>query len=166
MENQAYHIQALLADELDICKDKGNSQADNHIKKIQDAYKINHLDIKQLMITDKGKQIQDEEVFLYKLYDISSKSSQPKIPKPALIQDKINNLEKHMQSPVKTILFYLPSHYKYLKPKEEQDKQYWNEVAIEFLKQKHNANTTRRGFTIKMYIGEPPHEPYFVTLTL
>jgi len=85
MENQAYHIQALLADELDTCKDKGNSQADNHIKKIQDTYKINYLDIKQLMIIDKEKQIQDEEVFLYKLYDISSKSSQPKIPEPALI---------------------------------------------------------------------------------
>ena len=114
MENQAYHIQVLLADELDTCKDKGNSQANNHIKKIQDVYKINYLNIKQLMIIDKGKQIQDKEVFLYKLYDISSKSSQPKIPELALIQDKINNLKKYMQSPVKTILFYLSSHYKYL----------------------------------------------------
>ena len=49
------------------------------------------------MIIDKGKQIQDEEVFLYKPYDISSKSSQPKILKPAFIQDEINNLEKHMK---------------------------------------------------------------------
>jgi len=114
MENQAYHIQVLLADELDTCKDKENSQADNHIKKIQDVYKINYLNIKQLMIIDKGKQIQDKEVFLYKLYDISSKSSQPKIPELVLIQDKINNLKKYMQSPVKTILFYQSFHYKYL----------------------------------------------------
>jgi len=53
MENQAHHIQALLADELDICKGKENSQADDHIKKIQDTYKINHLDIKQPIIIDK-----------------------------------------------------------------------------------------------------------------
>jgi len=69
------------------------------------------------MIIDKGKQIQDKEVFLYKSYDISSKSSQYKISEPAFIQDEINNLEKHikfMQSPVKTIPFYPPPHYKSL----------------------------------------------------
>ena len=38
MENQAHHIQSLLADELDRCKGKGNSQVDDHIKKIQNAY--------------------------------------------------------------------------------------------------------------------------------
>ena len=40
IENQVYHIQSLLADELDRCKSKGNSYADNHIKKIQVIYKI------------------------------------------------------------------------------------------------------------------------------
>jgi len=38
MESQAYHIQVLLANELDICKGKGNPQANEYIKKIQDAY--------------------------------------------------------------------------------------------------------------------------------
>jgi len=38
MENQAHHIQALLANELDKCKGKGNIQVDNHIKTIQEAY--------------------------------------------------------------------------------------------------------------------------------
>ena len=40
MENQVYHIQSLLADELDRCKSKGNFYADNHIKKMQVIYKI------------------------------------------------------------------------------------------------------------------------------
>jgi len=31
MENQPHHIQTLLADELDRCKGKENSQANNHI---------------------------------------------------------------------------------------------------------------------------------------
>jgi len=47
-----------------------------HIKKIQDVYKNDHL---EPMIIDKKKKkedrVQDKEVFLYKQYDISSKSS-------------------------------------------------------------------------------------------
>ena len=38
MENQVYHIQSLLVDELNRCKDKGNSYTDNYIKEIQDTY--------------------------------------------------------------------------------------------------------------------------------
>ena len=53
------------------------------------------------MIIDKEKQkeerIQDKIVFLYKLYDISLKSSQPKTPELVFIQDEVNNLEKHMK---------------------------------------------------------------------
>ena len=39
MENQTYHIQKLLADELDNCKGKGNNYVKGHIKKIQNTYK-------------------------------------------------------------------------------------------------------------------------------
>jgi len=34
MENQAYHIQMLLVDELDNCKEKGNMYTDKYIKEI------------------------------------------------------------------------------------------------------------------------------------
>ena len=34
MENQAYHIQILLVNELDNCKGNGNIYADEHIKEI------------------------------------------------------------------------------------------------------------------------------------
>ena len=74
-----------------------------------------------MMIIDKGKQkenqVQDKEVFLYKPYDISLKSSKSKILKPTFVQDKVNNLEKYMkflQAPVKTTLFYPLLYYKFL----------------------------------------------------
>jgi len=38
MENQVYHIQKLLADELDNCKEKVNDYTEGHIKEIQDTY--------------------------------------------------------------------------------------------------------------------------------
>ena len=63
----------------------------------------------------KQNEIKDKEVFLYKPYNISSKSSKPKIPEPTFVQDKVNNLDKYlkyMQSPVKTMLFYPLPNYK------------------------------------------------------
>ena len=64
------------------------------------------------------------------------------------------------------MLFYLLPYYKALWPQGEQDEQYWNEIAIKFLKQKHSTDTTRKEFLIEMYIGGPLHEPYFIVLTL
>jgi len=34
------------------------------------------------------------------------------------------------------------------------------------LKKKHNADITRKGFLIEMYIEGLSHEPYFIPLTL
>ena len=34
MENQVYHIQKLLVDELDNCKEKGNNYGEGYIKEI------------------------------------------------------------------------------------------------------------------------------------
>ena len=62
--------------------------------------------------------------------------------------------------------FYPPPHYKLLKPQVEQYKQYWNEITIAFLEQKHNANIMRKGFPIEMYMDNLPHELYFIVLTL
>jgi len=71
------------------------------------------------MIINKEKQredvIQDEEVFLYKLYTISLESSKPKTPELIFIQEEVYNLKKvlkTLQSLIKTISFFLPSHYK------------------------------------------------------
>ena len=46
IENQVYHIQKLLVDELDNCKEKGNKYTEEHIKEIQDAYKQENIEIK------------------------------------------------------------------------------------------------------------------------
>ena len=89
IENKAYHIQTLLADELDKCKGKGNTYAEKHIKEIQDAYKQEDPRVKQLIIVDKEEQqkdqIQDKEVFLYKSYNILLKSSKTKTSEPTFI---------------------------------------------------------------------------------
>ena len=61
--------------------------------------------------------------------------------------------------------FYSPPHYKLLQPQEEQNEQYWNEIAVVFLEKKHNTDTTRKGFPIKMYTEGPPYELYFIALT-
>jgi len=42
MEKQAYHIQVLLADKLDQCKDKGDEWVKEIIKIIQEAYQESH----------------------------------------------------------------------------------------------------------------------------
>ena len=95
MKNQLYHIQVLLVDELDNCTGKENIYTDRHIKKIQDAYRQEDQKMKKSMVNSKGKQIQDEEVFLYKLYDVSP--SRLKTLEPIFIQDEIDNLEKYMK---------------------------------------------------------------------
>jgi len=46
IENQVYHIQKLLVDELDNCKEKGNKYTEEYIKEIQDAYKQENIEIK------------------------------------------------------------------------------------------------------------------------
>jgi len=62
------------------------------------------------------------------------------------MQEKINNLEKvlkTLQSLTKTILFLLLSHYKTIQQNEEKDIQYWKEIIAEFIKQKHNSDTSQ-----------------------
>jgi len=73
---------------------------------------------------------------------------------------------KFLQSPVKIVLFHIPPYYKSLQLKGKQDKPYWNEITIEFFKQKYNADETKQDFSIKIYMGGLPHKPYFIVLIL
>jgi len=68
---------------------------------------------------------------------------------------------KFIQALIQTTPFYLSPHYKSLRLQGEQDKQYWKEIAIAFLKKKHNADITRKSFPIEMYMGGLSYEPYF-----
>ena len=54
MENQAYHIQKLLANELNSYKRKQNEYAKGHIKERQDTYKQEGITIKKQDV--KGEQ--------------------------------------------------------------------------------------------------------------
>ena len=129
--------------------------------------------IHQTINIDKEKQkegiVQDKEVLLYKLYNIFSEDSWPKILEPILIQEEANNLDKILkifQVPMKMIPFYPPPQYKTLQWNSKQNKQYWKEIAAEFIKQKHNTNMSRRGFPIEMFTGGLLHELFFITLIL
>ena len=53
MENQAYHIQTLLVDELDSCKGKGKVYTEEYIKEIQDIYKQDNIEIKKPRVDNK-----------------------------------------------------------------------------------------------------------------
>jgi len=79
MEKQAYHIQTLLVNGLERCKGKGDKQIEAYIKEIQEAYQEESQETHQTMDIDKEKQkegvIQDEDILLYKPYNISSKES-------------------------------------------------------------------------------------------
>jgi len=70
IKRQTHHIQRLLVDELDSCKEKGNVQVKEYIWEIQKTYQDINKEVIQSSTLNKGKQwegiIQDEEIFLYK----------------------------------------------------------------------------------------------------
>jgi len=51
-----------------------------------------------------------------------------------------------------------------LKSRGEQDPEFWKEVATALVENKHNTKTSRNGYPITMYQGEPPHKPYFIAI--
>ena len=88
---------------------------DENIREIQELYK------EEDGQKEERKEIQNEEVFLYKPY---KEPPWLKTPEPIFIQDKINNLEKYMKfihSSVKTMLFSPLPYYKSIQLTEEQD---------------------------------------------
>ena len=77
MESQIFQIQRMLANELDIYREKGNSYVDNNIWEIQDLYKEEVGKKKEERIKEeevgkkKEKRIKEEEVILIKPYKVS-----------------------------------------------------------------------------------------------
>ena len=51
-----------------------------------------------------------------------------------------------------------------LKSRGEQDPVFWKEVTTAFMEIKHNTNTSRNRYQIKMFQGGPPYEPYFIAI--
>ena len=138
MENWMYQIQRMLADKLDTYKGKGNKYVKDNIKEIQELYKSKE---------DKRNWgvIKEDKVILIKLYEVSSLSSAT-TTKSSFIDNKVKNLMKYMkfvQLPMQTRLFKPLSHYQSLWSRREQDPEFWKEVALAFMDNKHNTEISR-----------------------
>ena len=88
IDNRAFQIQRMLANELDQYKGKGNQYVNENIREIQDLYIEEE-------IQDKGKgRVGKEEVILIKPYETSESTSTKSL---SFIDEEINNLLKHMK---------------------------------------------------------------------
>ena len=116
IEDWVFQIQRILADELDIYKEKRNQYMDNNIQKIQELYKNKEQEKK----LNKGR-VEDEKVILIKPYKVLELTS---LSKSSFINNEVENLMKYMkfiQSPTQTRIFRPLSHYQSLQSREEQD---------------------------------------------
>ena len=144
MDEQAFQIQRMLADELDHYKGKGNKYVENNIKEIQELY------MNEENREGKGR-VEDEEVILVKPYKVSTTTSSSST---SFITDEVKHLFKHMKfvrMPSQTRLFKPPPYYQSLRSRGEQDPTFWNEVAMAFLDKKYNTDTARNGYQIHMF---------------
>ena len=148
----------MLADELDQYKGKGNKYVDENVWEIQDIYIEEEVQNKE-----KGR-VKEEEVILIKPYEVSesilTKSS-------SFIEEEINNLFKYMKfvkPSTQTRIFQPPPYYQLLCSRGEQDPDFWKEVAMALVDNKHNMETSRNGYPIRMFQERPPHEPFFIAV--
>ena len=103
---------------------------------------------------------------MVKPYEVS-KSSSLTTSTMSFITDEVKNLLKYMKfvwSPTQTQLFQPLPHYQSLKSREEENPEFWKEVAMAFVDQKHNTETARNGYQIVMFQGGPLHELYFIAI--
>ena len=160
MENRVFQIQWMLADELDAYKERGNIYVNDNIQEIQDLFK------EEESKKEEGK-IEDKEFILVRPYEVSQAKSLTSLSTTSFIINEVENLLKYMkfvQSPTQTRLFKPPPHYQSLKSRGEQDPEFWKEVAIALVEQRHNTETARNGYPIPMFQGGPLYEPYFIAI--
>ena len=137
MDDQAFQVQRMLADELDQYKGKGNSYVEENIREIQELY----MDKEEKR--DDGR-VEDEEVILIKPYKVSSSTS-ISTHSTSFIDKEIENLIKYMKfvkTPMQTRLFHPPAHYQSLKSRGEQDPDFWKEIIMALVDTWHNTEMT------------------------
>ena len=159
IDDQAFQVQRMLADELDQYKGKGNSYVKENIWEIQELY------IDKEEKRDEGR-VEDEEVILIKPYRISSSTSISTYS-TSFIDEEIENLIKYMKfikTPMQTKLFCPPAYYQSLKLRGEQDSDFWKEITMALVDTQHNTEMTWNRYLIKMYQEGPPHEPFFIAI--
>ena len=158
MDERAFQIQRMLADELDQYKGKRNDYVDMNIKEIQELYMA-----EEAKKEDKGT-IENNEVILVRLYEVLTTTSSSTT---SFIMDEVENLLKHMKfvrTPSQMRLFKPLLHYQALRSRGENDSTFWKEVATAFLEKKHNTETARNGYKIHVFQEGPLHKPYFIAI--
>ena len=88
MDDRAFQIQRMLADELDRYKGKDNRYVEENIQEIQELY------IEEENRGEKGV-IEDKEVILVKPYEVSTTTLSSS--STSFIMDKVENLLKHIK---------------------------------------------------------------------
>jgi len=149
----------MLANELDQYKGKGNRYIEENIQEIQELYMDKEKE------KEEGK-VEDKEVILIKPYEVATATTSSTL-QTSFITEKVENLSKYMkfvQVPTQTRIFQPTSHYQSLKSRGEQDPIFWKEIATTFMETKHNTDTSRNRYQIKMFQGGLPHEPYFIAI--
>jgi len=99
---------------------------------------------------DEGR-MEDEEVILIKLYEVSELTSTKSL---SFIDEEVNNLLKYMKFikfPTQTRIFRPLPHYQALRSRGEQDSDFWNEIAMALVDNKHNIETSRNRYPINMF---------------
>ena len=99
MEDQAYQIQRMLADELDRYKGRDNNYMKENIQEIQQLY-INEGSPKR----EEGR-VEDKEVIIIKLYEVSELTSTKSL---SFVDEEVDNLIKYIKfvkSPIQTRIF-------------------------------------------------------------
>ena len=113
----------------------------------------------------KEERVEDEEVILIKLCEVSESTLLS--TKSSFIDNEVNNLIKYMKFihfPIQTRIFQPPPYYQSLQSRDEQNPEFWKEVAIALVKNNHNTKMSKNGYSINMYQGEPLHELYFIAI--
>ena len=91
MKDQVFQIQRMLANKLDIYRGRENSYIDDNIWKIQELYK----DEENKRELKKEGTVEDKEVILIKLYEVSELTSST--TKSSFISNKVDNLLKYIK---------------------------------------------------------------------
>ena len=160
MESQIFQIQRMLANELDIYREKGNSYVDNNIWEIQDLYK-------EEVGKKKEGRIKEEEVILIKPYKVSESTLILLSAQTSFIMDEVKNIFKYTKfiwAPTQTRIFRPPPHYQYLKSRGEQDPKFFKEVATALVNKKYNTKIARNSYQIAMLQEGLSQKPYFIAV--
>ena len=111
--------------------------------------------------------VQDDKIILIKPYKVDDHTTSTLLKSLSFIDKEIDNLIKYMKFvkfSTQTRIFQPPLYYQSLWSRGEQDSDFWKEVVIVLVNNKHNTETSRNGYLINMFQEEPPYELFFIAI--